>query len=160
MKRVRGFSLIEVMIAVSIIATLAAIAVPAFEGHRVRANRAAAQAFLQEIYSRQEQFAIQRRAYASCATNPCAAAEIEAVLLSLGLELPAEVSVQYNLDLQPLVITGIDDVPGLAGLTGYEARATPKAGSRQQGAGEGALTVNQFGLRTERNTDNTVRSYW
>lgn len=155
-----GFTLIEIMIAVAIVGILAAVAIPAFDAYRVRANRAAAQTFLSELFERQERVAIQQRAYSFCPTNPCTAAELDGVMDSLGMEVPAQLSNEYDVNVRQATVTGIVGVDGLTTLDGYEARLTPRAGSRQQGAGEGALTINQFGLKTVRNQDNTVRGYW
>lgn len=160
MRKSHGFTLVEVLVAVTIIGVLLAIAIPQYGIYKVRSNRAAAQTVLMEIFTKQEQFAIQQRAYAFCATNPCTSAELAGVLASLGLTVPAAVADEYDVNVRSVNLTGIVGVTGMTSIAGYEARATPRSGSRQEGANDGALTVNQFGLRTVRNTDNTVRAYW
>lgn len=159
MKNSAGFTLIEMMVAVTIIGLLTAIVIPSYGAYKVRSNRAAAQALLLEIHSKQEQFAIQQRAYATCATDPCTAAELAGVMNGLGLTLPTAVSSEYNLNVRAVTVTGVANATG-ADFTGYEARLTPSVNSRQAAADDGALAITQFGLRTFRNSDDSVRAYW
>lgn len=64
MKRARGFTLIEVMVVVTIIAILAAIALPSYNNYLRKGRRADAQAALTDIASRQQQYLMDARAYA------------------------------------------------------------------------------------------------
>jgi type IV pilus assembly protein PilE len=160
-----GFSLIELMIVVAVIGALMAIALPSYEGYRVRSSRAAAQAVLLEIYARQESFAQKERRYASLggtyAVEKWYATDIAVINDLMGPDfIPPDVATQYVLTIPKVDIAGISGVSGLAGLEGYEVRATPAAGSRQKAAKEGTLVINQFGLKTIRETDDTVRSFW
>jgi len=66
--RSRGFTLIELMIAVGIVAILAAIAYPSYLRYTVRSNRAAAQSYLMDAAQRQQQFLMDSRAYATTYT--------------------------------------------------------------------------------------------
>ena len=64
MKRARGFTLIEVMLVVAVIAILAAIALPNYNSYLRKGRRADAQAALTDIASRQQQYLMDARAYA------------------------------------------------------------------------------------------------
>jgi type IV pilus assembly protein PilE len=61
----RGFTLIEVLIVLVIVAILTAIALPAYREQLRRSARAEAQTFLTDMASRQQQFLADRRAYAN-----------------------------------------------------------------------------------------------
>lgn len=61
--RRRGFTLIEVMITVVIIAILAAVAYPSYMEYVRRGNRSAAQTFMMTIANRQEQYLLTNRSY-------------------------------------------------------------------------------------------------
>lgn len=62
-RRESGFTLIEVMITVVIIAILASIAYPSYQEFVKRGNRTEGQAFLSEIAARQERYYTQNNEY-------------------------------------------------------------------------------------------------
>jgi type IV pilus assembly protein PilE len=65
MRSIKGFTLIEVMITVAIVAILAAIALPSYQRYVVRTGRTEARALLVEIAARQERFRYGNPGYAT-----------------------------------------------------------------------------------------------
>ena len=61
--RFSGFTLIEVMIVVAILAILAMIGLPMYDKQVMRANRSAAQQYVMTLASKQEQYMLDARAY-------------------------------------------------------------------------------------------------
>ena len=58
-----GFTLIELMITVTVIGILTAIAYPSYQSYVIRAQRSAAQQLMLNIASREEQFLLDSRQY-------------------------------------------------------------------------------------------------
>lgn len=69
-RRTAGFTLIELMIVVAIIGILASIAFPSYQVYVIRTQRSAAQQFLMNISSRQEQYLLDARAYTNVPSDP------------------------------------------------------------------------------------------
>lgn len=71
----RGFSLLDVVAALAIVALLACIALPSYRAQLMRANRAAARAALMALAAEQEKFYVECHAYATSldgsATSTC-----------------------------------------------------------------------------------------
>jgi type IV pilus assembly protein PilE len=63
--RLAGFTLIEMLIVVLIVATLAAIALPAYRNAIIKSNRSAAEQFMSDVSNREEQYLLDQRSYAS-----------------------------------------------------------------------------------------------
>ena len=80
----RGFTLIEVMITVALVAILAAVALPTYRDHVRKSRRAEAQAFLLAVASRQQQFLIDTRSYS-------------ATLVGVGIPTPSNVASAYTI---------------------------------------------------------------
>ena len=64
-----GFSLIELMVAVAIIAILAAVCYPSYIRYVNRSHQSAAQQFMMDVANRQEQYRLDTRTYASTFTD-------------------------------------------------------------------------------------------
>ena len=64
-----GFSLIELMVVVAIIAILFGLALPSYREYVLRANRSVAQAELLEMAGRQEQFFVNNKTYTTSLTT-------------------------------------------------------------------------------------------
>ena len=117
-----GFTLIELMITVAIVAILAAVAYPSYTSHVKKSNRRAAQAQMLDIANRQQQFLLANRAYAS-----------DAQLTGSGYTLPSDLSGKYT----PSVTVGSSTVPAFT-IT-FEATGTQ--------ASDGDLTFNSEGVK-------------
>lgn len=63
LKSIRGFTLIEVMITVAIVAILASVALPSYTQYVVRTKRSAAQSFMMNLANKQEQYLLDARQY-------------------------------------------------------------------------------------------------
>lgn len=121
MQRARGFTLIELMIAVAVVAMLVTIAYPSYQAHVRKGNRAAAQSFLVEVASRQAQYLLDARAYTVGAT----------ALADLNVTVPSNVTAHYDIAVE-------NSAGGTAPSTPptFRVRATPKTGSMQIPDGE------------------------
>ena len=86
-KKARGFTLIEVMIAVAIVGILAAIALPSFQAHLRKGRRADTQAFMMDLANRQQQYLLDARSYALDA----------AFVTTLGATTPTTVVTFYTI---------------------------------------------------------------
>jgi type IV pilus assembly protein PilE len=64
-RKARGFTLIELMVTVAIVAILAAVAYPSYQNQVKRGRRAAAQAHLMDIAQRQQEYLLDGRGAAS-----------------------------------------------------------------------------------------------
>jgi type IV pilus assembly protein PilE len=79
---IKGFTIIELMIVVAIIAVIASIAIPNYQDYIVKSNRSAAKQFILSIANKQEQYLLDNRSYASD-------------LAALGLTAPPETTNKY-----------------------------------------------------------------
>lgn len=93
--KARGFSLIELMIAVAIVGILLAIAVPSYQNHLRKGRRAEAQAFLTQVAQRQQQYLLDARTYALGGT----------ALTELSLTPPTSVTDHYAVTVTPAAPT-------------------------------------------------------
>jgi len=69
LKLQRGFSLVELMIVVAIVAIVLAFAFPSYERYVVRTKRAVAQNALLQVADRQQQFFMDNKRFAADLTN-------------------------------------------------------------------------------------------
>ncbi len=128
-----GFTLIELMITVAIVAILASIAFPSYSVFMKRSRRGDAEATLMDIAQREAQYLLDTRTYA-----PSVAA--------LNTSVPADVSAYYTIQICQTTVPCA--APGGAPPT-FAVIATPIAGSPQ--AGDSTLTLDNTGVKSPAN---------
>ncbi|TNC97307.1 MAG: type IV pilus assembly protein PilE [Gallionellaceae bacterium] len=126
----KGFSLIELMIAVVIVGIIAAIAVPSYSSYLVKSSRAAAQTELLEMASLQEKIFLNSNNY----TPNVASAYTGSAAGGLGKTTAKTSDGKYDLSID---ITTPSQT--------YEMRAEPVGGSAQ--LGDGCILIRENGLR-------------
>ncbi|MFC4307624.1 type IV pilin protein [Steroidobacter flavus] len=120
----QGFTLIELMITVVIVAILATVALPSYRQYVIRANRAAAKEAMMDIANRQQQFLLAHRGYAD-----------KTAFVATGYTLPPEVSSHYTWTMAPIA--------GLGARPSFLITFTP-TGSQ---ASDGAITLDSQGRK-------------
>jgi type IV pilus assembly protein PilE len=125
-RRLAAFTLIELMIAVAVVAILTAIAYPSYQDHLRKSRRASAQAFLMEVANRQQQYLLDARNYAVGGD----------ALTTLSLSTPPDVSAHYTITVAP-------DAPELP--PAYTLTATPSSAVQTP---DGVLTLDHQGSKT------------
>jgi type IV pilus assembly protein PilE len=120
MKTKKGFSLIELLVAMVIMGILAAIAIPSYQSYVVKGNRAAAQSFMMDLANREKQYLLDARVYADYST--------------LGVSAPADVSKHYTITIAAPVATP----------PSFTITATPTS---SQQTSDGPLTLGSDGAK-------------
>jgi type IV pilus assembly protein PilE len=133
--RSTGFTLIELMIVVSVVAILAAVAIPSYRNYNIRANRSQAAQILLTISNREEQYLLDARAYTD-------------VLGSSGLNIKQDnwscggsTSTTCTNSFYTVTVT-----PAVGPPPTWSATAVPIAGSYQ--APDGTLALSSDGTKT------------
>jgi len=140
MQRSAGFTLIELMITVVIIAILTAIALPSYQDHIRRAVRSAGQQFLLDLAQRQEQYFLDVRWYASGIAATSTAGMIT-------MTLPESISTKYTLRIVvPVQAANVQPT--------YLLTLTPIAGSIV--GADGNLVMNNLSQRWRELDNNGV----
>lgn len=129
-KKLRGFTLIELMIAVAIIGLLSAVAFPSYTSYIARAKRADARGqllqaaqFMQRFYTANDQYA-----------NDRAGNEVSTQIPANLKRAPADGSQVYSLGV-------------VATATAYTLTMAPVAGSSMASDACGSFTLNSLGTR-------------
>jgi type IV pilus assembly protein PilE len=135
MRRTLGFTLIEVMIAVVVIAVLTAIAYPSYLEYVRRGHRAQGQQFLLDLAQRQEQYLLDQRNYAATLA-----------ILAPGMTLPADVAAYYQ---APPTFTLVAGPPA-----GFRIALIPIVGGNM--AADGTLLINSLQVRWRETDGNNA----
>ena len=117
-----GFTLIELMIVIVIVAVLVGIALPAYQNQIIRGHRAAAKGEMLELGNRQQQYLLANRSY----TNDVA---------DFAYTQPADVAVRYTFSISTISASGVPFFEITAAAIGAQA-------------GDGDLTLDSEGGKT------------
>jgi type IV pilus assembly protein PilE len=128
----KGITLIELLIVVAIVAILAAIAIPMYNGHMQRARRADAKTALEQLRASQEMMRAERGQYS---------VDLDLSELQTTWGGPASPSGDYNITL-------------VATSTTFTGTATPFTGRQ---AADGWLRINQDGVKTSQFPDKWAK---
>ena len=124
-QRQGGFTLIELMIVIAIVAILLAVALPAYQQQIIRGHRAAAQSDMLDIANREQQYLLSNRTYID-----------HTAMQATGYELSTRVDNHYTYT----ITLGTDTLPS------YTITFTPKSGDRQES--DGPLTLTSEGVKS------------
>ena len=129
--RIKGFTLIELIIVVAIVAILAIIAVPSYRSYLLRSHRVEAAAALLALSAAQEKFYLQNNTYTDKLDD--------APPTGLGLQAVTE--------------NGFYDIAiDSADAAGFQATATAKGGQADD-SHCASFTIDQTGTKTATSTD-------
>jgi type IV pilus assembly protein PilE len=118
-RRSRGFTLVELLITVAIVAILASIALPSYSQYVIRANRTQAKQFMEDIANREEQYLLDQRSYTATIGSG-----------GLGMTPPSETSGLYTF---AATAGGNDCLGGALPTPGYTITATATGAQASDG---------------------------
>jgi type IV pilus assembly protein PilE len=154
MKLQKGFTLIEVMVVVVIVAILASAVYPSYLDHLIKSKRAAAQGFMMSVANKEEQIMLDYRCYVPVAGNADFPKDPAGTPPGLNLTVPANVSSHYDIDV---VTSACPIATGTAPF--YTITATPTSPAQTKDLKCAKLTLNQTGNKGITGT-GSVQTCW
>lgn len=121
-----GFTLVELMVTITIMSILAAVVFPSYSNHLVKGRRASAETFLMTVAQAQHQYLLDARSYASD-------------LGTIGMTVPSDVASYYRIS-----VSSVSNTP-----PSFTVTAEPIANSPQ--AADGSLSIDSTGSRSSSN---------
>jgi len=141
-----GFTLIELMIVVTVMAIIAAVAIPSYQQYNKRANRSQAQQIMLNIQNREEQYILDARAYVGNLGSAGLNIAQDGWACTNDPSVPSTSKCSSNhYDVTVTLVTGPPP--------SYTITGTPKPGGFQDGGGDptstdGVLTLTSAGTKT------------
>lgn len=136
--RQAGVTLVELMVTVTIVGILAAIAYPTYGNYIVKSNRSAAETFLFSVANKEEQYLLDARQYTD-------------TLATLGMAtLPSTVSSNYT------VAVTVDNA---AAPPSYTVKATPIGTQASRDTVCAILTLKQDGTKGQSGTGSSTECW-
>ena len=129
----RGFTTIELLITMVVIAVLVGVALPSYTRYTTRAKRTAAQAVMHTALSRQEQYMLNARSYYPAVSGTTSN------LAPLGVNVPPEVAASYDIKVTSA---------NTATPPTYYVEAVPIGGQASADARCGTLKVTNDGAKS------------
>ena len=136
MKKEKGLTLIELLIAIVIVGILAAVAIPTYTGYTQRGRRADAKTALEQLRASQEVFRAENGRYANDADDANA---LNVLRTNWG---------------GPPAAPGVYNITMVSTRTTFTGTATPNTPSQ---SGDGWLNIDQNGTKTSQFPDRWAR---
>ena len=142
LRLLRGFTLVELLIVVTIVALLAVIAIPSYTNYIVRAKRQAASQLLLTVASRQEQFFMDNKTYAEGLDQLGYDDE------TFGIDDNGEVVAYNDASARYVFLVEAGTTTDAGTVMGYSASATPVGEQAERDTACAVLEVDNTGARS------------